>query len=321
MEQAEVLDMQDDRNGYPRAKAAPTRRTRQVIVAAPPGHIDPAVSEALHIVDQPALLAEPQPNSQPDKTLETSYSLASLARVYEQILEAGLHVLSLQPPAPMDAHTRLALAARSVVAAQSAATRRVPQVVISETAAVGQGFAWLVQHAAEAARQGVSLEHILALLEHMQEKMTAFYITRWPGPVAASRASASPAYWLTVGQEQCWYIDYMQRRFVCQGHGWNLSRTLFRAGGTLEAINTLPLVCATDERLLARVVRAWEAEQSTPLPMAQASTSLASLFPRGCVELTLLPDSSLVQHISQALYREPEPAAPYKAGVRERVGF
>lgn len=309
-------------NGHTRTTQPPPARTsRQVVVAAPPGHIEPAVSVALNIADQPMLAAAPHSDKRQRKNA-AAYSLTELVRVYTQILEAGLHVLSLQPPAPMEAHTPLALAARSIVAgSKPTPSRRAPQVVIYETAAIGQGFAWLVRQAAEAARHGLSLEHILVLLKRMQEEMTALYITRWPGPIAASQTRFRSARRLPFGHEQCWYLDQLQQRFICQGHSKNLSRTLFQTGGMLEALQTPPFVCATDERLLERVVQAWNAAHTTPLHVVPANESLTLLFPRGCVELTLLPEQSIMQQIAQELSREPEPATPRRTGVRQRAGF
>jgi hypothetical protein len=291
-----------------------------VVVAAPPGYIDPAVSTALNIADPPVL-----PTAQHTGKLrrrDAAYPLAQLARLYTQILETGMHVLSLQPPVPMDAHAQLALAARSVVPRGTSTTaRQSPQVVIYETAAIGYGFAWLVQQAAEAARHGLGLEPILLLLKRVQEEMTALYITRWPGPIAASQPRRHPARRLQIGHEQCWYLDQLQQRFVCQAHGRHLSRTLFQSGGMLEAIKTPPFVCATNERLLGNVVQSWNSVHTTPLHTLTAREHLSTLFPRGCVELTLLPEQTVIQQIAQELLREPEPATLRSAGVRQRAGF
>jgi hypothetical protein len=311
--------MQPYINGHQRAQPpAPTRNQRQVMIVAPPGYIAPEVSEALSIADQ----LEPAPQAGRGAGKAAPYTLTALARVYNQILDAGLHVLSIQPPAPLEAHTRLALTARSVLAAEASTPGgRPPQIVIYETSAVGYGFSWLVQQAAEAARHGLSVERILALLDHLQQHIAAFYITRWPGPVASSRGQIHPVQRVSLGQEQCWYLDQMQHRFICQARGWNLSRTLFRAGGVLETMDVPPLACATDERLLTWVTQAWDAAKTPPLAVAPASASLAALFPRGCVELTLLPEQSIVKHTLHAFYREPETATSRRAGVRQRAGW
>jgi hypothetical protein len=309
---------------------------RQVVVVVPPCDIPQTVADDLGIVMlRPS--ADPDAQAAPDEhkaersalqpnqsSAGVPYRLVALSRVYTQIMETGLSVLAIQPPLQLDPLTRLALAARSIVSvADCGLNPHPPRVLVYETAAIGQGFAWLAKMAAHAAYEGMGLNQLVALLEDLQHALSAFYFTRWQGPARGPTRDARPhaplANRLRIGREQLWYLDHSRRQFVCQARGWQLSSRLFEEDGLLGH-ETMPLLCATDERLQTWVQHAWSQVSTTPLTIEQGGTSLLPLFPQGCVELTFLPTQSFVHHVSAVIRHEAAQPLSAGHGLRQKVG-
>lgn len=311
----------------------PAAQRQVMVVVDPCCEIDPAAIAALEVLVLPRTVRAggrsvtlgpdqtlhhgcwPQP---PRSIAPQPYALGELAQAYERVLRGGLSVLALHLPSRLDPTSRGALAARSILlAGQSYRAGCAPRIAVYELPAVGSSFAFLVEVAARAAMEGMTLQQVLTLLDRLQIALRGHYLTGLMGPHAALRHRGRSPGVARVGSEQLWELDRASGQFACRARGWSLAGKLFRPHGLLAGLEPTA-VCVWNSRLLDRVNAGRAQAQLPPLAAQPGGLSLAPLFPRGCVELAMLADQAQIIHIIDVIRRIDRPAPPSLGGVRRR---
>lgn len=239
----------------------------------------------------------------------TPYALGELVQLYEGFLRDGVSVLALHLPECCDGAVRIAAAARSILlASESSVRRNMPRVAVCELGAVGTGFSFLVATAARAAREGMSLQQLLTLVDHLHMMIGCSYFTGPAGPVKIIRGSSGPSGFGQFASQQLWEPDRAYRgAFVCRAASRHLARRLFAPGGALHG-KTPACVRSTNPGLLDQLNTA---RVQTGLPRLEAQSGgvgLTALFPQGCVELTSLPEQAEIDRVIGVIQRF-QPAA------------
>lgn len=297
---------------------APLAQRKVVVAVDASCEIDPAVIARLGILvlprpvfingqaqtlDETCTLHHACWNGAPLRIALKSYDLGTLAQRYSSALAEGFNVLALHLPERLDPTTRLALAARSILlAGQSRASGSARRIAVYELAAVGRGFAFLVEAAAQGASEGMALHQIMTLLDRLQAALQGVYLTGLRGPIEKVCHPGRPAAGGWLGSEQIWTLDRTDGLFHCQARGWNLAQTLFSNGGALAGREDV-MVRSTHPRLLERINAGRTQNGLPPLVAEPGGLSLTTLFPDGCVELACLPDVMHVARICDIIRR------------------
>lgn len=258
----------------------------------------------------------------PRNIVPAPYALGELTQAYEQVLRGGLSVLALHSPGRLDTAVQAALAARSILLAGSYHTQEpAPRVAVYELGAVSAGFSFLVEVAACGAAQGLALQQVLTLLDRVQAALRCYYFTSRGGP---SQALCNPHRTAGVGwfgNEQLWELDSANGGlFTRCARGMRVTRDLFHVDGPLKGKQPT-VVRSSDQRLLERVNQARVQMQLSPLAAEPGGLGLTALFPRGCIELVMLPDETDINRIIEVIRRLDPPKPASVRGLRQRGGI
>ena len=242
--------------------------------------------------------------------------LGDLAQAYGDILAQDMSVLALHLPSALDSAARVALSARSIMlAGQRSSAAKAPRIAVYELTQTGAGFVFLVEAAARAAADGMSLQQVLTLLDRLQAATHSYYLTGARGPVETMCQPRTPGV-ARMGNEQLWELDRSTGLFACRARSWNLVPTLFADDGPLGG--TPNVIWTQQPALLARLNAARARLQLPPLDAQPHGASLGIPFPHGCVELAMLPEQSHVDQIIEVIRRIDRTAAPAPVATRRR---
>lgn len=315
---------------------APVRRKVVVVVDAC-CEIDPSVAESLGIlvmprtvkVDRQTLTLDAELTlhhscwSQPPRQITPApYTLGELAQAYTQVLGAHMSVLALHPPGRLDGTVRVALSARSILlAGQQGAREQMPRVAVYELGAIGLSFTFLAEVAARGAAEGMTLQQLLTLLDHAQSAIACYYLTSKVGPVEALRKPVQGKHGGRSGNEQVWELDrFGGGLFACHARSRNLGRDLFGAGGMLAG-DEPTTVRSSDQRFLDRINVARGQQQLPPLEAEPGGLTVRRYFPRGCIELALLPEGFDISRIIEVIRRVEQPSSAQTHSLHHRGGI
>lgn len=161
-----------------------------------------------------------------------SSTISDIAHLYEQTLSNGMSIVSLHLPESLDNTVCSArMAAKVVLAGTKHLTTTAPRIAICELAAVGLRFSFLVQAAAYAAREGLSLPQLVTFIECLQKEIHSYYVTGIHGPIKTMRHSWRPKGVSRWGREQLWEYDIPAKKLICSARGRSsrhcLKRTVF----------------------------------------------------------------------------------------------
>jgi hypothetical protein len=305
------------------ARANRAALTRQVVVAvdaccelAPHDaaawgvHIIP---RTVHIDGRPHVLNQDQTlhhrcwTKEPRQLHPALHTLDEIASTYEQILDQGQDVLALHPLATMEGSVRTARAARSILlAGQFNAGGRQPRVAVCEVGAISAGFTFLVALAARGASESLTLQQLTTLLDHAQSMLHCYYLTRKGMPTVTMPYYQRSANISWLGNQYLWEIDRGQGGLVCRARGLNLVKNLFQVDGLLSTAEPTT-IRSTDPRLFDRINQARKQANLPLLQVEPGGLGLAPLFPRGCVELTVLPAESVIDQLIEVIQRIEQP--------------
>jgi hypothetical protein len=310
----------------------PTARSVVVVIDAW-CEIDPAVAAQLNIVVLPREVKVDGQDQALDgqRTLHHScwpqlprmiapkpLTLSAVARVYEQVLVHEFSVLALTLPERFDPTVAEALKARSILlAGQRSRKNPPPRIAVYELTTAGANFALLVQIAARAAAEGMTLRQVMVLLDRVQAEANSYYLTGTQGPPQAFCQTGRWSLRALPGQEQVWQIDGQHGRFVRRACRRGLTQKLFQKEGMLAGKEPAG-VYSSDARLFARLNSGRTAAQQSPLVAHPGGLSLTPLFPKGCVELSWLPDKANIERICDAIRRIDTSSTSTGRGVRQR---
>ena len=253
----------------------------------------------------------------PRRIAPAAYVLGDLAQAYGEILAQDMSVLALHLPSALDSAGRVALSARSIMlAGQRSSAAKAPRIAVYELTQAGAGFSFLVEAAARAAADGMSLQQVLTLLDRVQAATHSYYLTGARGPSETMRQPHTPGV-ARIGSEQLWELDRATGLFACRARSWNLVQALFADDGPLGG-GTPNAVWAQPPALLARLNAARARLQLPPLDAQPGGASLGIPFPHGCVELAMLPEQAHVDQIIEVIRRIDRTAAPVAVATKRR---
>lgn len=249
-----------------------------------------------------------------------SSTISDIAQLYEEILANGMSVVSLHLPAALDDTVQSArMSAKVVLAGTKHLTTTAPRIAVCELAAVGLRFSFLVQAAAYAAREGLSLPQLVTFIESLQKEIQTYYVTGIHGPIKPMRHSWRPKGVARWGREQLWEYDIPSKKLICSARG-KITQTLFQKNGVLDETMS-PTVCAHHPKLFDRMNVA-RTKLSLPTITPQPSgISLLRCFPQGCVELHVFPEATHLTHMLSVIHHIDQNTDLTIRGVRARGGI
>ena len=257
----------------------------------------------------------------PRRVVPTTHTLGELAQSYEQVLNQGLSILAIHRPWRFDDTVHFALAARSILLAGPQSTREhPPRVAVYELGAIGVGFEFLVQIAARGAAKGMALQQLLTLIDRTQAMLQSYYISTRSGPIASVRSAKRLPPGL-FGREQVWELDQSENGLLtCQDRNRHALQTLFGTEGVFGEKEP-NFVRTNNMRLLERLNKTRALMQKPPFEVEPGGLELTPFFPRGCIELTVLPDETDTSRIVEIIRRIDRTAPAPMRGLRQRGGI
>ena len=247
-------------------------------------------------------------------------TISDIAQLYEEILSNGMSIVSLHLPAALDDTVQSAhMASKVVLAGTKHLTTTEPRIAICELAAVGLRFSFLVQAAAYAAREGLSLPQVVTFIESLQKEIQTYYLSGMHGPIKSMRHSWCPKGVARWGREQLWEYDIPSKKLICSARG-KITQTLFQEDGVLDETMS-PTICVHHTKLFDRL-NATRTKLALPMITPQPSgISLLRCFPRGCVELHVFPEVTHLNHMLRVIHHIDQTTDLTIRGVRARGGI
>ncbi|NOK62381.1 MAG: hypothetical protein GFH27_549293n115 [Chloroflexi bacterium AL-W] len=258
----------------------------------------------------------------PRRVVPALHTLGGLAQSYEQVLNEGLSILAIHQPLRFDDAVHFALAARSILLAGPQSTREhPPRVAVCELGAVGAGFEFLVQIAARGAAKGMTLQQLLTLIDRTQSMLKSYYVTTRSGPIANTRSATRLPKNSLRGTEQIWELDQSaDGLFTCLSRSRHALQELFSPEGLFG--NQDPNIVRTNNtRLLGRLNKVRALMQKAPFEIDPGGLAFTSIFPHGCIELTVLPNESEINRIVEIIRRIDRTVPALVRGLRQRGGL
>ncbi|MEM8534966.1 MAG: DegV family protein [Chloroflexota bacterium] len=337
--QSEVQEQSIQTSSYyelvPQSSVTPTVQQRVVIVVdascelAPEGIREAGVAIIPRVVgtrqqtfalDADQTLHHACASHIPHSIVYQSSTISDIAQLYEEILASGMSIVSLHPPAALDDTVQSAhMASKVVLAGTKHLTTTAPRIAVCELAAVGLRFSFLVQAAAYAAREGLSLPQLVTFIESLQKEIQSYYVTGMHGPVKPMRHSWRPKGVARWGREQLWEYDIPSKQLICSARG-KITQTLFQEDGVLDETIS-PTVCVHHIKLFDRM-NAARTKLALPTIISQPTgVSLSRCFPRGCVELHVFPEVTHLNHMLRVIHHIDQTTDLTIRGVRARGGI
>lgn len=258
----------------------------------------------------------------PRRVVPALHTLGDLAQSYERVLNDGLSILAIHQPLRFDDAVHFALAARSILLAGPQSTREYPpRVAVYELGAIGAGFEFLVQIAARGAAKGMTLQQLLTLIDRTQSMLKSYYVTTRNGPAPNTRSTKRLPKGSLLGTEQVWELDQSAGGlFSCLSRRRHALQELFGPEGLFE--DQEPHIVRTNNaRLLERLNKARVLMKKEPFEVEPGGLAFTAVFPRGCIELTVLPNESEINRIVEIIRRIDRTVPAPVRGLRQRGGL